>query len=78
MLNKPKGIVSASEDSRNKTVVDILPEEYKRKNIFPAGRLDKDTVGFVLITDDGDFAHRILSPKNHIEKKKRSMVTCTL
>lgn len=68
MLNKPKGIVSASEDSRNKTVVDILPEEYKRKNIFPAGRLDKDTVGFVLITDDGDFAHRILSPKNHIEK----------
>lgn len=68
MLNKPKGIVSASEDTRDKTVVDILPEEYKRKNIFPAGRLDKDTVGFVLITDDGDFAHRILSPKNHIQK----------
>ncbi|MBQ6624551.1 MAG: 16S rRNA pseudouridine(516) synthase [Clostridia bacterium] len=68
MLNKPKGIVSAREDSRDITVVDILPDEYKRKNIFPAGRLDKDTVGFVLMTDDGDFAHKILSPKNHIEK----------
>lgn len=68
MLNKPRGVVSASEDKRDKTVVDILPSELKRKNLFPAGRLDKDTTGFVLVTDDGDFAHRILSPSKHIEK----------
>ncbi len=68
MLNKPKGVVSASEDKRDKTVVDILPDELKRKNLFPAGRLDKDTTGFSLITNDGDFAHRILSPARHVEK----------
>ena len=68
MMNKPKGVVSASEGERAKTVVDILPNDMKRKNLFPAGRLDKDTTGFVLITDDGAFAHRILSPKNHIPK----------
>lgn len=68
MMNKPKGVVSASEVERAKTVVDILPDDMKRKNLFPAGRLDKDTTGFVLITDDGAFAHRILSPKNHIPK----------
>lgn len=68
MMNKPKGVISASEGGNEKTVVDILPDSMKRKNLFPAGRLDKDTTGFVLITDDGDFAHRILSPKNHIPK----------
>ncbi len=68
MLNKPKGVISASEDKRDKTVVDILPDELKRKNLFPAGRLDKDTTGFSLITDDGDFAHRILSPSRHVDK----------
>ena len=68
MLNKPQGVVSASEGRGDVTVVDILPDDMKRKNLFPAGRLDKDTTGFVLITDDGDFAHRILSPKNHIKK----------
>lgn len=68
MLNKPKGVVSASDDKRDKTVVDILPDELKRKNLFPAGRLDKDTTGFSLITDDGDFAHRILSPARHVTK----------
>ena len=68
MLNKPKGVVSASEDKRDKTVVDILPDELKRKNLFPAGRLDKDTTGFSLITDDGEFAHRILSPARHVDK----------
>lgn len=68
MLNKPKGVVSASDDKRDKTVVDILPDELKRKNLFPAGRLDKDTTGFSLITDDGDFAHRILSPSRHVDK----------
>lgn len=68
MMNKPKGVISASEGKSDQTVIDILPKEMKRKNLFPAGRLDKDTTGFMLITDDGDFAHRILSPKNHIEK----------
>ncbi len=68
MLNKPKGVVSATNDSNEKTVIDLVPAEYKRRNLFPAGRLDITTTGFVLITDDGDFAHRILSPKNHIEK----------
>ncbi len=68
MLNKPQGVVSASEGRGDVTVVDILPEDMKRRNLFPAGRLDKDTTGFVLITDDGEFAHRILSPKNHIKK----------
>ncbi len=68
MMNKPKGVISASEGRGEKTVIDILPQEMKRKSLFPAGRLDKDTTGFMLITDDGGFAHRILSPKNHIPK----------
>lgn len=68
MLNKPKGVVSATDDKLHKTVVDILPDNLKRKNLFPAGRLDKDTTGFCLITDDGDFAHSILSPSRHVTK----------
>ena len=68
MLNKPQGVVSATDDRDHKTVIDLVPKELKRAGLFPAGRLDGDTVGFVLITDDGDFAHRILSPKNHIMK----------
>ena len=68
MLNKPQGVISASNDKTQKTVVDLVPPEFYRDGLFPAGRLDGDTVGFVLITDDGDFAHRILSPKNHIMK----------
>lgn len=68
MMNKPKGVISASEGSNDKTVVDILPNDMKRRGLFPAGRLDKDTTGFVLITDDGEFAHDILSPKKHINK----------
>ncbi len=68
MLNKPKGVVSATTDKNVKTVVDLVPDIYKGRNLFPAGRLDMTTTGFVLITDDGDFAHRILTPKNHIEK----------
>ena len=69
MLNKPKGVVSATNDNKDLTVVDILPDELKRKNLFPAGRLDKDTTGFCLITDDGDFAHNILSPRKHVKKE---------
>lgn len=68
MLNKPKGVVSATDDKVHKTVLDLVPDELSRDGLFPAGRLDADTTGFVLLTDDGDFAHRILSPKNHIEK----------
>lgn len=68
MLNKPQGIVSASRSDTEKTVVDLVPDALKRNGLFPAGRLDKDTTGFVLITDDGDFAHRILSPKHHVLK----------
>lgn len=68
MLNKPTGVVSATNDKSQKTVIDLVPDEFRKRNLFPAGRLDMTTTGFVLITDDGDFAHRILSPKNHIEK----------
>ncbi len=68
MLNKPKGVVSATTDKNVRTVVDLIPDIYKGRNLFPAGRLDMTTTGFVLITDDGDFTHRILTPKNHIEK----------
>ncbi len=68
MLNKPQGVVSASRSPGEKTVVDLVPDTLKRPGLFPAGRLDKDTTGFVLITDDGAFAHDILSPKKHIEK----------
>ncbi|MCR4594687.1 MAG: rRNA pseudouridine synthase [Clostridiales bacterium] len=68
MMNKPAGVICATEDKKEKTVIDLLPDELKRHGLFPAGRLDKDSEGFVLITDDGDFAHRILSPKNHISK----------
>lgn len=68
MMNKPKGVISASNDPKAKTVVDLVPEELSRPGLFPAGRLDSDTTGFVLITDDGNFAHKILSPKNHVEK----------
>ncbi len=69
MMNKPKGVVSASEGRGDTTVVDILPDEMKRRGLFPAGRLDKDTTGFVLITDDGEYAHSILSPSKHVDKE---------
>lgn len=68
MMNKPKGVVSSTEDG-DVTVIDILPPELIRRGLFPAGRLDKDTTGFVLITDDGDFAHRMLSPRSHVDKE---------
>lgn len=67
-MNKPKGYVSATEDSSQQTVLELVPPELFRKGLFPAGRLDKDTTGLMIITDDGDFAHRILSPKKHVKK----------
>lgn len=69
MMNKPQGVISASDDKKVETVIDLLPEDFKRPNLFPAGRLDKDTEGFLLITNDGSFAHNILSPKKHIDKE---------
>lgn len=69
ILNKPKGYVSATTDNKDRTVLDLVPQEYLHRNLFPAGRLDKDTTGLMIITDDGNFAHEILSPKKHIKKK---------
>lgn len=68
ILNKPKGYVSATEDRKDKTVLDLVPEELYRDSLFPAGRLDKDTTGLMIITDDGELAHNILAPKKHIKK----------
>lgn len=68
MLNKPQGVVSASTDRKDTTVVDLVAEAYPRRQLFPAGRLDKTSTGFVLLTDDGAFAHEILAPKKHVPK----------
>ncbi len=68
MLHKPAGLVSATEDSREKTVLSLLPEKYQKLGLFPAGRLDKDTEGLLLMTNDGPLAHRLLAPKSHVDK----------
>jgi len=68
MLNKPQGVVSATQDNLHRTVIDLLPAE-KRGDLFPVGRLDIDTEGLLLITNDGDLAHRLLSPKKHVDKQ---------
>lgn len=68
MLHKPAGLVSATQDPREKTVVSLLPEHLQRIGLFPAGRLDKDTVGLLLLTNDGPLAHALLAPKNHVDK----------
>ena len=68
MLNKPKGYVSATEDKEHQTVLELVPEEYAGRELFPAGRLDRDTTGLMIITDDGVMAHNILSPKKHVQK----------
>ena len=67
MLNKPAGVISATEERSCQTVVDLIQEK-KRKDLFPVGRLDKDTEGLLLITNDGELAHRLLSPKKHVDK----------
>lgn len=66
MLNKPAGVVSATEDTRDRTVTDLI--DSRRRDVFPAGRLDKDTEGLLLITNDGALVHRLLSPKKHVDK----------
>lgn len=68
ILNKPKGYISATEDRTQKTVLDLIDNKYLHRDLFPAGRLDKDTTGLMIITDDGKFAHEILSPRKHVSK----------
>lgn len=74
MLNKPAGILSATDDRKQKTVIDLFPEEMRRR-LFPVGRLDKDTTGLLLVTDDGDFAHRVISPRSEIVKTYRAVTS---
>ncbi|NEW08696.1 rRNA pseudouridine synthase [Paenibacillus sp. SYP-B3998] len=68
MMNKPQGVVSATEDNRDRTVVDLLDSAYSPFDVFPVGRLDKDTEGFLLLTNDGKLAHNLLSPRKHVPK----------
>lgn len=68
MLNKPKGVISATEDDYHQTVIDLLSEEHRKYDPFPVGRLDKDTTGLLLITNDGAFNHELMSPKKHVKK----------
>lgn len=68
LMYKPQGVLSASTDKTRETVIDLIPENLRRPNLFPVGRLDKDTTGLLLITDDGDFAHNCISPKKDISK----------
>ena len=68
MLNKPEGYVSATEDPNEKTVLDLVSVEDRRRGLFPCGRLDKNTLGLVILTNDGEGAHRVLSPKHHVSK----------
>ncbi|MHC5251037.1 pseudouridine synthase [Listeria kieliensis] len=75
MLNKPQGVVSATEDKFDRTVLDLFKQEDKRKGLFPVGRLDKDTEGLLLITNDGALAHQLLSPKKHVDKVYFAKVT---
>jgi len=68
LMNKPQGVISATTDPRDKTVVDLLEDRLKRRQVFPVGRLDKDTEGLLILTDDGKLAHELLSPKKHVPK----------
>lgn len=68
MMYKPEGVVTATEDNRQGTVLDLVSPEMRRMGLFPVGRLDKDTSGLLLLTNDGDFAHRVISPKSEVEK----------
>ncbi len=71
MLNKPQGYVSATEDTREPTVLDLIPAEARARGMFPCGRLDKNTLGLMLLTDNGELAHRLLAPKSHVAKTYR-------
>lgn len=69
MLHKPQGVISATEDKHDETVIDLLSDEDFREDLFPVGRLDKDTEGLLILTNDGQLAHRLLSPKKHVDKE---------
>lgn len=69
MLNKPEGYVSATDDKKLPYVTELLPEELRRRELFPVGRLDRDTVGLMILTNNGQLAHTVLSPKHHVAKK---------
>lgn len=68
MMNKPEGVLCATEDTRAPTVLDLVPPEWRRRGLAPAGRLDKNTTGLLVLTDDGEFTHRMLAPKSHVYK----------
>ena len=72
MMDKPAGVLSITEDRKQRTVLELLPPELKRLELFPVGRLDKDTSGLLLLTNDGDFAHRVISPKSGVKKRYRA------
>ncbi len=74
MMDKPAGVLSVTEDRKQKTVLDLLPPELKHLNLFPVGRLDKETSGLLLLTNDGNFSHRVISPKSFIEKRYEAKV----
>ena len=74
MMDKPAGVLSVTEDRKQQTVLDLLPPELKRLGLFPVGRLDKDTEGLLILTNDGDFAHRVISPRSGVEKRYRAEV----
>ena len=74
MLHKAAGLLTATRDPHKPTVLDAMPAEWKRRGLFPVGRLDKDTTGLLLLTDDGPFAHRVISPKSHVSKLYRARV----
>ncbi len=77
MLHKPGDVVTATEDREQKTVLDLFPDEVRRRDIFPVGRLDKDTTGLLILTNDGDYAHRVISPKTHVDKRYRAVTDGT-
>ena len=74
MLHKPAGVLSATDDPKQRTVLDLLPPELQKQGLFPVGRLDKDTTGLLLLTNDGDFAHRVTAPKKHVPKRYRAVL----
>lgn len=78
MMNKPRGVISATEDPNKETVIDIVPDSMKRRSLFPCGRLDRDTTGLLIITDDGALAHRIMSPSHHVYKTYEAILSAPL
>ncbi|WP_059103756.1 pseudouridine synthase [Shouchella shacheensis] len=74
MLNKPKGVVSATEDNLHQTVIDLVKDNWGHKQLFPVGRLDKDTEGLLLLTNDGSYSHRLMAPKKHVPKRYAAVI----